>query len=440
MKNRKIILGMVLIAAMICSAYAQCSGCGGSQAGNETVLIDLSPKAKILLPADKEFMEGASINFAGLFTGKDTCGSLCSYAWYSSRDGLLGSGLSIYRNNLSVGVHIIEFKYIDGSGGIWTASKNITIKPVALYAKVVSPGPEKFYRLEDNIPFEASVKGGVPPYTYSWRLDDKVIGSDKYLELRVSEGTHKVQLEVKDAANSYMTVYRTLWVEKTAEVVMLPLKASIGKPKDGQIVKEGNIITFEATVGGGKAPYTYKWVSDVDGQIGMEKKFYYGNLSKGMNGSNTITLTVSDSAGFAVSGKATLTIKPVCNIDGICYTDEDYLNCPVDCPTGSKDGICDKIKDGRCDPDCKWLEDPDCVCNRNGKCDLGVETYANCPQDCISGSQDGICDKVNDGRCDPDCAAGEDPDCVKGDDAKYFLLLVLVAAIFFIYLRFIRNR
>jgi len=439
MKNRKNILGMALIAAMICSAYAGCSGCG-AQAGNQTVFIDNTPRAKILLPGGNEFTEGAEINFAGIFTAQDTCGSKCIYSWYSSRDGLLGSSLSIYISNLSVGLHIIEFKYTDGSGGVWTASKNITVKPAVLYATVTSIEPEKFYRVEDNIPFEASVKGGVPPYTYSWRLDDKVIGSEKYLEMKVPEGTHQVRLEVKDAANAYTIFDGYLWVKKPAEVVILPLKASIGKPKYHQTVIEGNILYFEADAVGGKPPYSYKWVSDIDGQIGNEKEIHYGNLSKGANGSNTVTLTVSDSASFAVSDKVTLTIKPVCNNDGICYADENYKNCPSDCPTGSKDGICDKIKDGRCDPDCKWLEDPDCVCNHNGKCDLGVENYANCPDDCISGSQDGICDKVKDGRCDPDCTNGEDSDCVKGDDAKYFLLALLVAATFFIYLRFIRNR
>jgi hypothetical protein len=438
MKNRKKVLGMMLIAALICSAYAGCSGCG--QAGNDTVIIDNTPRAKILLPGDKEFFEGATINFAGLFTGQDTCGSRCVYAWYSSRDGLLGGGLSIYRNNLSVGLHLIEFRYTDGSGGVWTATKNLTIKPVALSAKVASPRPEQFYRLQDNIPFEASVKGGVPPYTYSWRLDDKVIGNERYLEMRVPEGTHKVRLEVKDSANAYIGVDRSLWVEKPADIVIMPLKVSIDKPKDRQIFKEGNILEFEASVGGGIPPYTYKWVSNIDGPIGKEKEIYYGNLTKGTNGSNTVTLTVSDSTGFTASGIVTLTIKPVCNNDGTCYSGENNQNCPNDCPTGSKDGICDKIKDGRCDPDCKWLEDPDCVCNKNRKCDLGVETYANCPQDCISGSQDGICDKIKDGRCDPDCRNGEDQDCTKGDDAKYFLLVLLVAAIFFIYLRFIRSR
>ncbi len=49
-----------------------------------------------------------------------------------------------------------------------------------------------------------------------------------------------------------------------------------------------------------------------------------------------------------------------CDNDGFCNTTiENSLNCPQDCPTGIKDGICDAVKDNRVDPDCKEGVDPD---------------------------------------------------------------------------------
>ena len=46
--------------------------------------------------------------------------------------------------------------------------------------------------------------------------------------------------------------------------------------------------------------------------------------------------------------------------DGRCVLGENYKNCPTDCPSGSSDNYCDKVKDGICDPDCLPAEDPDC--------------------------------------------------------------------------------
>lgn len=105
--------------------------------------------------------------------------------------------------------------------------------------------------------------------------------------------------------------------------------------------------------------------------------------------------------------------------DGACVLGENFLSCPEDCPSGSYDGYCDKIRDGNCDPDCKPEEDSDCkilttttlaaICG-NEKCEKG-ENFANCPEDCKSGSKDGYCDGVEDGICDPDCKIEFDADC-----------------------------
>jgi putative hemolysin len=51
--------------------------------------------------------------------------------------------------------------------------------------------------------------------------------------------------------------------------------------------------------------------------------------------------------------------------DGTCGMPETYRTCPVDCPSGGADNICDGVKDGRCDPDCQiqniTSQDKDCV-------------------------------------------------------------------------------
>jgi hypothetical protein len=55
-----------------------------------------------------------------------------------------------------------------------------------------------------------------------------------------------------------------------------------------------------------------------------------------------------------------------CNANSLCEAGETYLNCPEDCPTGSSDGICDGAKDGVCDLDCTPESDSDCTLSQNG--------------------------------------------------------------------------
>ena len=57
------------------------------------------------------------------------------------------------------------------------------------------------------------------------------------------------------------------------------------------------------------------------------------------------------------------------------------------------------------------------------------ETYASCPQDCPSGSNDEYCDGVKDGRCDPDCKSGEDQDCAAFQPSLIILIGMALSAI-----------
>jgi len=45
--------------------------------------------------------------------------------------------------------------------------------------------------------------------------------------------------------------------------------------------------------------------------------------------------------------------------NGKCEPQENYLQCPVDCPLDKSDNLCIPYSDGICDPDCKG-KDPDC--------------------------------------------------------------------------------
>ncbi|MFH1209591.1 MAG: hypothetical protein V1663_02270 [archaeon] len=60
-----------------------------------------------------------------------------------------------------------------------------------------------------------------------------------------------------------------------------------------------------------------------------------------------------------------LSFKINCVPNNLCDSNENYLTCPIDCRSGSKDGICDSIPDSVCDSDCLKSNDSDCKSSFN---------------------------------------------------------------------------
>jgi len=73
----------------------------------------------------------------------------------------------------------------------------------------------------------------------------------------------------------------------------------------------------------------------------------------------------------------------------------------------------------------EWLYEHDVsiLCNNDGRCQRS-ENFAGCPQDCPSGSTDGLCDRQADNKCDADCIAG-DKDCKITENMTVFDVISL---------------
>ncbi|MBN2251554.1 MAG: hypothetical protein JW724_05735 [Candidatus Altiarchaeota archaeon] len=146
----------------------------------------------------------------------------------------------------------------------------------------------------------------------------------------------------------------------------------------------------------------------------------------------TRAAATSTSATITTKALTTTTTRAVCNNDHTCEGDENYANCPGDCPSGSQDSYCDSMEDGICDMDCYRKSDPDCLCNSDGKCEPGFETSINCPADCKPGTkEDEFCDGADDGVCDPDCETEEkDPDCRELEPGTLAYPLIAIIILF----------
>lgn len=99
-----------------------------------------------------------------------------------------------------------------------------------------------------------------------------------------------------------------------------------------------------------------RWQQDFN--PGQSRQYTY-SVTKATPGSVLLAAaSVTDQYGNTYTtppSQITFTCKP----DGVCQKGENYIFCPQDCPTGSKDDTCDGIKDGRVDPDCLPEADPD---------------------------------------------------------------------------------
>jgi len=133
-------------------------------------------------------------------------------------------------------------------------------------------------------------------------------------------------------------------------------------------------------------------------------------------GLTPISCAAPDSAGACTQANCSAYFCTKCP-DRICGPGENPCNCPSDCgkttttnpeaPPPTSEKICGN---GVCEP-------------KRG------ESTLTCPEDCPSGSPDGYCDKVKDSRCDPDCKGGDDPDCGLAYVSNYWPYLVLFLAL-----------
>ena len=146
--------------------------------------------------------ENESISFSG--TGNDPDGgSISSYEWRSSRDGVLSSQRT-FSKSLSVGTHTISFKVKDDEG-VWSKDVTSTLtvnkkseKPTASITSI-SPNPAQ---KNESINFSGSGSdpdgGSIVAYEWYSDLDGTLstLASFKSSLLRV--GTHNICFRVKD--------------------------------------------------------------------------------------------------------------------------------------------------------------------------------------------------------------------------------------------------
>jgi probable HAF family extracellular repeat protein len=163
-----------------------------------------SPAATISAPiSGRQFQQGMAVVFSG--TGADPeDGQLsgASLVWSSNIDGVLGTGNSFTRNNLSVGTHTITLTVTDSKGATGTATTTVVI-----YVYDPAPTPSFTWTCTGQTSphqcaFDASASTddkGIVSYKWDWgngRTETKTGPTTR--NTWASAGTYTVTLSVSD--------------------------------------------------------------------------------------------------------------------------------------------------------------------------------------------------------------------------------------------------
>ncbi|MEO8334225.1 MAG: PKD domain-containing protein [bacterium] len=262
-----------------------------------------SPSATIASPSNNaSFLQGVVVTLSGSATDpEDGVLSGASLAWRSSRDGVIGVGVSVSTASLSVGTHAISLLATDAQGAVDTATVTITIVTnQAPTAAIAAPTNNAVFLRGSSVAFsgagndpEDGVLNGASLVWRSSRDGQLGIGS-AFATSSLSVGTHTITLTATDSRGATAMASITLTVV-TPPANHAPV-ATIVTPVNNGTYPPGVSILFVGTgideEDGVLAGGSLVWTSSRDGQIGTGATFSTNALTPGVH---TITLTVRDS-------------------------------------------------------------------------------------------------------------------------------------------------
>ncbi|MBI5945397.1 MAG: S8 family serine peptidase [Chloroflexi bacterium] len=274
------------------------------------------PTINVAAPANNStFLQGAPITFTATATDPEDGNISASLLWNSSIDGLIGTGGTFIKNNLSMGVHTITVTATDANNAVITSVFTITITDASGNTPPVltigSPANDTFFVQGTLISFGGSAidaQDGDLSANIQWSSNVAgALGTGSSVSTSaLAIGTHRITASVTDAGG--LVGSTTIRVTITDAAGNAPPAVAISSPSNGDSFPQGSDIPF---IGQAFVPLNadvssvIQWTSSRDGAIGSGASFGITSLSIG---THTITASATDSAGRVGTDTITITI------------------------------------------------------------------------------------------------------------------------------------
>jgi hypothetical protein len=224
----------------------------------------------------------------------------------SDLDGALGTGASVTRSDLSLGVHAITASVTDSGGLPGSDQIALTVNGVPIVA-ITAPPDGASVALGDPVTLTGTAtdpEDGDLSASLSWMSDrDGALGTGPSVtRADLSLGLHVITASVTDSGGIAGSDQIELTVANEAPIVV------ITAPPNNSKAAQGDPITLTGTATDaedGDLSSNLTWTSNKDGLLGTGASVTVSDLSRGRH---KITASVTDSAGSAESDDISLRI------------------------------------------------------------------------------------------------------------------------------------
>ncbi|MGC8848242.1 MAG: thermopsin family protease [Conexivisphaera sp.] len=228
------------------------------------------------------------------------------YTYYFYLNGSLAYNLTTYHPQYNgtvylppaaAGRYVLRVEVVDAVGNEANSSAYVEVNPVPTVRISASSGVTD---VGVPVSFSSSIKGGTPPYTYTWYLDGRPVGSSgNYTLSPPSPGTYSLQVVVVDSAG-YSIPSNVISISVNPDPTVSIYVST-------NVTDVGISVQLSALVSGGTPPYTYTWY--LDGRpVGSSGNY---TLNPASQGTYSSYVAVTDSVGYnASTSPASITVNP----------------------------------------------------------------------------------------------------------------------------------